>query len=140
MRQNKYVSFYVFKRPYLDEFLDRVCEWYDVVVFTAGEKPYADAVLNVIDPRGRIRRRLYKEHCDFVYGRTVKRITTVSQEVGSAIIVDNNPECYRFDRCNAIPISSWYGDAKDKELRNLLPFLDLMRSVDDVRCVLALNS
>ena len=75
-----------------------------------------------------------------VYGRTVKRITTVSQEVGSAIIVDNNPECYRFDRCNAIPISSWYGDAKDKELRNLLPFLDLMRSVDDVRCVLALNS
>ena len=38
MRQNKYVSFYVFKRPYLDEFLDRVCEWYDVVVFTAGEK------------------------------------------------------------------------------------------------------
>lgn len=50
---NRYVSFYVYKRPYLDRFLDAVCEWYDVIVFTAGEKPYADAVLNVIDPKGR---------------------------------------------------------------------------------------
>ena len=140
MRENKYVSFYVFKRPYLDLFLDSVCDWYDVVVFTAGEKPYADAVLNVIDPRGRIRRRLYKDDCECVYGRAVKRISTVSPQADSTIIVDNNPEFYRFDRCNAIPIASWYGDAKDKELRNLLPFLDLMRGVDDVRCVLALNT
>lgn len=40
---------------------------------------------------------------------------------------------------NAIPISSWYGDGKDKELIRLLPFLDLMRAIDDVRTVLSLN-
>ena len=65
------------------------------------------------------------------------------------MIVDNNPECFRYDKCvywvrvlfvaNAIPISSWYGDGKDKELLRLLPFLDLMRTVDDVRTVLSLN-
>ena len=40
---------------------------------------------------------------------------------------------------NAIPIASWYGDAKDRELIRLLPFLDLMRTVDNVQSVLKLN-
>ncbi len=149
LRNNKYVSFYVYKRPYLDEFLDRVCEWFNVVVFTAGEKPYADAVLNVIDPKGRVRKRLYKDDCMVINGTVVKRVETACSNAASAMIVDNNPECFRYDKCvywvrvlfvaNAIPISSWYGDGKDKELLRLLPFLDLMRTVDDVRTVLSLN-
>lgn len=151
MRDNRYVSFYVYKRPYLDQFLDAVCEWYDVIVFTAGEKPYADAVLNVIDPKGRVKKRLYKDDCMLVNGSVVKRVETACRNLSSAIIIDNNPECYRFDKgsivdsvnlslANAIAISSWYGNSKDKELQRLLPFLDLLRTVEDVRCVLSLDA
>lgn len=98
MRDNRYVSFYVYKRPYLDRFFDAVCEWYDVIVFTAGEKPYADAVLNVIDPKGRVKKRLYKDDCMLVNGSVVKRVETACRNLSSAIIIDNNPECYRFDK------------------------------------------
>lgn len=151
MRDNRYVSFYVYKRPYLDQFLDAVCEWYDIIVFTAGEKPYADAVLNVIDPKGRVKKRLYKDNCMLVNGSVVKRVETACRNLSSAIIIDNNPECYRFDKgsivdsvnlslANAIAISSWYGNSKDKELQRLLPFLDLLRTVEDVRCVLSLDA
>ncbi|KAK8819015.1 hypothetical protein WA538_001595 [Blastocystis sp. DL] len=140
LRDNRYVSFYVYKRPYLDRFLDAVCEWYDVIVFTAGEKPYADAVLNVIDPKGRVKKRLYKDDCILVNGSVVKRVETACRNLSSAIIIDNNPECYRFDKANAIAISSWYGNSKDKELQRLLPFLDLLRTVEDVRHVLSLDA
>ena len=139
LRQNKYVSFYVYKRPYLDEFLNQVCQWFDVAIFTAGDKPYADAILNVIDPKCHIQRRYYKENCSLVDGRYVKRIETVNSALETAMLVDNNPEYYRMDKCNAISITSWYGDDKDKELKNLLPFVDLMRTVEDVRSVLNLN-
>ena len=97
MRNDKYVSFYVYKRPFLDQFLDKVSQWFDVVVFTAGEKHYADAVLNVIDPRGRIKRRLYKDDCEIVNNAVVKRISKASSNPHSAILVDNNPEHCQLD-------------------------------------------
>ena len=74
-----------------------------------------------------------------VDGRYVKRIETVNSDLETAMLVDNNPEYYRMDKSNAISITSWYGDDKDKELKNLLPFLDLMRTVEDVRSVLKIN-
>lgn len=102
LRNNKYVSFYVYKRPHLDEFLDCVCEWFNVVVFTAGERPYADAVLNVIDPKGRVRKRLYKDDCMVVNGTVVKRVETACPNAASAMIIDNNPECFRYDKCELL--------------------------------------
>ena len=139
MRQDHYVSFYVYKRPFLDFFLYQVTEWFDVVIFTAGEKIYADSVINAIDPYGRIKKRLYKSDCSIEEGHVRKRVITVTPQVTSAMILDNNPECYCMDKSNAISITSWYGDARDKELLNLLPFLYLMRVVENVQTVLNLN-
>ena len=42
-----------------------------------------------------------------------------------------------FPTDNALPISSWYCDPKDTALLDLLPFLDSMRFVRDVRTVLS---
>ena len=36
---------------------------------------------------------------------------------------------------NAIPINSWYQDSKDVALLNILPLLDALRFVHDVRLV-----
>ena len=40
---------------------------------------------------------------------------------------------------NAIPIPSWFSDPHDTFLLNLLPFLDALRFVSDVRSVLSRN-
>lgn len=95
------MNFYVFKRPFLDEFLENVCSWFEVVIFTAGEKQYADAIINVLDPKCRISRRLYKEDCILFEGSYVKPIRVVTDDLKSSIMIDNNPESYRFDKCLA---------------------------------------
>ena len=40
---------------------------------------------------------------------------------------------------NAIPIKSWFNDPSDTALLNLLPVLDALRFVSDVRSVLLRN-
>jgi CTD nuclear envelope phosphatase 1 len=40
---------------------------------------------------------------------------------------------------NGIPIEGWISDPLDESLLDLLPFLDSLRYVDDVRSVLSLR-
>ena len=42
---------FIEKRPFLDQFLDAVNKIFDIWVYTAGNKKYADLVLNQIDPK-----------------------------------------------------------------------------------------
>ena len=53
------------------------------------------------------------------------------------IQVINRPHLLFSD--NAIPIKSWFSDPKDTELLNLLPILDALRFVNDVRSMLSRN-
>lgn len=47
--------------------------------------------------------------------------------------------CVNFITDNAIPIKSWFSDARDTALLCLLPMLDALRFCNDVRSVLGRN-
>ena len=60
----------VLYRPYLRSFLERVHKHFELVVFTAARKDYADQVLDKVDPQRRyFSGRLYRDHCDQIGGR-----------------------------------------------------------------------
>lgn len=51
---------YFSKRPFLEDFLEEVSLFFNVHVYTASEKNYADMILNVIDPKNKIQKKLYR--------------------------------------------------------------------------------
>lgn len=57
--------YYVHKRPYCDLFLSKVSKWYDLVIFTASMKEYADPVIDWLETsfRGKFTKRLYRNDC-----------------------------------------------------------------------------
>lgn len=68
----------------------------------------------------------------------VKDLSQVGRDLRETIIIDNSPTSYIFHPQHAVPISSWFSDAHDNELLDLIPVLeDLAGSqVRDVSLVL----
>ncbi|GJE94433.1 NIF-domain-containing protein [Phanerochaete sordida] len=127
---------YVIKRPGVDNFLKKMGEIYEVVVFTASLSKYADPVLDKLDVHRVVAHRLFRESCYNHRGNYVKDLSQLGRPIADTIIIDNSPASYIFHPNNAVPVSSWFNDPHDTELTDLVPFLADLGQVEDVRGVL----
>ena len=134
--------FYVFERPHVHTFLAQVAQWYDVVVFTASLAAYANPVLDALDPHAElISMRYFRESCTLLPTGFAKNvaITRPDGDLGKIALIDNSPSAFQINRHNAIPILTWQSNPNDQALLDLLPFLNILRYVDDVRSILSLR-
>ncbi|GAB6020288.1 hypothetical protein CHUAL_003002 [Chamberlinius hualienensis] len=127
---------YVLKRPYVDEFLQKMGELYECVLFTASLAKYADPVADLLDKWGVFRARLFRESCVFHRGNYVKDLGRLGRDLHNVIIVDNSPASYIFHPDNAVPVASWFDDLNDTELQDLIPFLECLSKMDNVYMLL----
>ncbi|XP_039612306.1 carboxy-terminal domain RNA polymerase II polypeptide A small phosphatase 1 [Polypterus senegalus] len=127
---------YVLKRPHVDEFLKRMGELFECVLFTASLAKYADPVADLLDKWGAFHCRLFRESCVFHRGNYVKDLSRLGRDLNKVIIIDNSPASYIFHPDNAVPVASWFDDMSDTELLDLLPFFEKLSKVDDVYTVL----
>ena len=112
-------------RPGLFEFLDKVSNYYELVVFTAATKEYADPILEAIEQNKIIfEYKLYREHTTIVGDDFVKDISKLGRDLSRVIIVDNMPQCFRLQKENGVFIRPFWGkDNDDCALVDLLPIL-----------------
>lgn len=133
------ISVPILIRPGLFEFLKNVSECFEIVVFTAGVKEYADAVLNYLDPDEKyFKHRFYRQNCINIGNRVfIKDLRIfVNRKQENIIMVDNSLYSFTNQISNGVLINSFYNDKEDRELLNLLNYLcNYLREVDDVRLI-----
>ena len=108
---------------------------YEIVIYTASTKSYADPILDLLDPNGNISHRLYRESCLLYKGNYVKDLSLLNRDLSQTILVDNSPTSYMFQPKNAIACSSFIDDRRDRELEKIGWLLKGIRNYEEVRDV-----
>lgn len=129
----------VFERPGLQEFLQQISKFADLVLFTAGLEGYASPLVDRIDLENRFSLRLYRPAtCSTKYREHVKDLSCISKDLGRTVIVDNNPFSFLLQPLNGVPcIPFSAGQPHDGQLMEvLLPLLEHLSLQRDVRPVL----
>mmetsp|Transcript_4948 Transcript_4948/g.9293 ORF Transcript_4948/g.9293 Transcript_4948/m.9293 type:complete len:286 (+) Transcript_4948:1533-2390(+) len=127
---------YVAKRPGVDEFLEKCLESFEVVIFTASLKIYAEPLIERLIP-GSNTHKLYRPSCRFVNGIYVKDLSRLGRTLERTVIVDNSPSSYALQPQNAVAIKSWFCDPKDNDLEGTWKILEQLVEVADIPKTLA---
>ena len=131
--ENEIHDIHVLVRPYVKEFLESMSKRYELVIFTASLSKYANPLLNIIDKKGHCPFRLFREHCTLINTAFVKDLKKLGRDMKDIIIVDNSPVAYALNQYNGFPITSWFDDKNDFELLKIIPILEFLSYVPDVR-------
>lgn len=122
-------------RPFAIECLQEANKDFEVIVFTASHKCYADVVLDFLDPTHElIHHRLYRDNCIMVEGVYIKDLRIIAnRRLKDIVMVDNAAYSFAYQLDNGIPIISWHNDYHDRELYNLIDYIKALATTDDIR-------
>lgn len=127
-----YLSF----RPYVFHFLERMSQFFELIVYTAGIRQYASTICELFNNDKPLiqqviiisilmyRGFLCRDDCIYANGMYIKDLKSLNRDLvcnvlnydvqSKTILLDNSPYTFAFDVNNGIPIESWYSDKKDK--------------------------
>jgi Dullard-like phosphatase family protein len=131
--ENELHDIHVLVRPGVKEFLEKMSKKFEIIIFTASISKYAGPLLDILDKDKNCSFRLFREHCTLLNSSFVKDLKKLGRDLKDVIIVDNSPMAYLLNSYNGLPILTWFDDKNDKELFKIIPILDFLSLVPDVR-------
>lgn len=135
--------FYLYKRPYVDEFLSSVARVYDVAIWSSASESYVESiarklVCNVDEwkfvwSRSRCIARLNPETFETYFIKDLRKVKRLGFDLNRMLIVDDTPSkvCRNFG--NAIYVLPYEGAGNDNELVILERFLHSLHSFPNFR-------
>ncbi|CAA7028924.1 unnamed protein product [Microthlaspi erraticum] len=126
----------VFERPGLHQFLEKLSQFANLIVFTAGLEDYARPLVDRIDTKHVLNDRLYRPcTVSTQYGDHVKDLSSASKNMCRTVIVDNNPYSFLLQPLNGIPCVPFSAQQpNDTQLLDvILPLLKQLSEEEDVR-------
>merc|ERR1712130_733556 len=126
-------------RPGIHTFLRKLSTSFEVVLFTAADREYADAILRELDPESiMFPYKLYREHTIMYKGtKYVKDLSLLGRDLSRTVLIDNSILTMRACPNNCVLIDDFYGDRDDQELEIMWSILTELDQLDDVRPCLA---
>ena len=125
---------YLIIRPGFNKFISEVKKYFDeIFIFTSSQYSYAEEIIKIIDKNKYISKIYSRKDCSFYNEVFYKDLNKIKKDLSNTIIIDNFPESYLLQHFNGLPIPSFMGDPNDNELIKLLPILEKLSKVKDVR-------
>ena len=122
-------GFEVVKRPGLSIFLQRMSRQYEIVIFGDEESSLVQDICEALDPEYRmITGRLGHECTLLKDGHYVKDISYLNRDIKDIIVIENQADKVKFHPHNVIELPLWTGDRSDRELYDIIPFLEHVAS------------
>lgn len=123
-------------RPGAKEFLKRMKEHYEIILFTAAVAVYAETIIKELDPEKKyVSYILDRNFClETKNGFYIKDLRIIkNRELKNMFLVDNLVHSFGFQVENGIPILEWTGNKADQELKYLGDYLIEAKKYDDLR-------
>ncbi|PHR97208.1 MAG: hypothetical protein COA78_27880 [Blastopirellula sp.] len=137
--------YFVYRRPFLDNFLLKCQQGFRLAVWSSSSADYLQAVLQATIPseikfefawsRERCTQRFDGEWQQYYYLKDLKKIKRLGYDLDRVLIVDDTPKKVERNYGNAIYIKPFYGSEIDKELKLLSDYLDSLRYKQNIRCI-----
>ncbi|KAL3576479.1 hypothetical protein D5086_021762 [Populus alba] len=133
-----------FKRPGVDDFLQHLGRFYEIVVYSDQLSMYVDPVVERLDTNHFIRYRLSRSATKYQDGKHYRDLSKLNRDPGKILYVSGHAFENSLQPENCVPIKPFKidetGDVPlDTALLDLIPFLEYVarNSPSDIRTVLA---
>ncbi len=139
---NKY---FVYKRPYLDQFLTALSTHFSIGIWSSADDNYVAEIVarlttaqvnfTVVWGRSKCSLRHDLTFDTYCFEKRLDKLKKKGFNLEKILVIDDSPEKSRTNYGNAIHIKEFTGDINDGELQFLFNYLLTLKAVDNVRAI-----
>ncbi|KRX08928.1 HAD-like domain [Pseudocohnilembus persalinus] len=122
------MTYHIKKRQHLQEFLQELSKYYNIIIYTAQEQEYADPIINIIDPKKIIKKRYYRDNCTKHPNGFIKDLQLVCPDMSKVVMIDTSKFSTQLNEDNTLIIPPYYGNDDDEEFVILETFKEILQS------------
>ncbi len=147
-------KYFVFKRPYLDNFIAYCYENFDIAVWSAGTNDYVNFIVSQIFPNPSelhfiwsrenctVKNNLYfeniylgdlSEYPQITHFKNLSKVKKKGYKLENIFFIDDRAEGHTKNYGNLVLVQPYYGEQDDKELMLLTNYLDYLKEQPNVR-------
>jgi RNA polymerase II subunit A small phosphatase-like protein len=137
-------EYFVYKRPYLAEFLHICNQHFQLAVWSSAGEEYVKAIVAHIFPKeielafiwsaNRCTPKYFPEHDNsLIYTKPLKKAKKYGFSLNRMLILDNTPQKVMQNYGNAIYPKSYRGEGEDNDLNLLANYLISLKDAENVR-------
>lgn len=134
-------NYFVYKRPYVDDFIDFCMDRFDVALWTSSTAGYATIMadelfknkkLHFVWSRKRCTQRINNEDKCYIWFKKLSKVKKLGFGLEKVLVVDDSPEKHEKNYGNLIQVRPFTGNPADTELLLLMQYLDDLRHAENV--------
>ena len=107
-------GFILLLRPGLIEFLQKMKQKFELILFSFGTTYYVDSIIKVIEKKEKFFEYILdRNHCLYENGNYIKDLNMLNRDLKNIIIIDDTSNYFKLHKENGICIKPFYGDIDD---------------------------